>query len=202
MIQKIFAKLSDREKKIVIVASIIGAAFLFDLMLLSPSLKRLEMTGQKITTEKAAIKKDLMFLTYEDKVMSDHNALKQYLVEETKSQEQIITAFLTKVEKLASQSGVELPKITPAGQELTDDYLKFFLTLDCSGEYDKVVKFIHDIDSSSDLLRVTKVDLKPRRSDPKFFQATLAVSKMLVPADPTQNAKTLVKDLQEMPERL
>lgn len=196
MIQQFFSKLNEHERKLFLIAAVLVFAALFCNLLLWPSFERLAMLDQKIAQEKVAIRKDLEFLTYSPQVQAETEALADYFTDEIKSEEQIIADYLKKVERLATGSEVEVSKITPAGQEYTDQYLKYFLTMDAIGSLEQIVEFVHRIDSHDNLLRVSKIDLRPRRGEEGQMQVTLQVTKMVVPSDASRTAKSLVKDIQ------
>lgn len=196
MFNQFISKLNPWQRKLLFAASIILMAVLFERLLLAPSLSRIKQIDDTIAKQEILIKEDLKFLENKDVVQNEVAVFKDYYTRDVKGEDEVIASFLKQVELLGTQSNVQLSKISPAGHDYQKDYLKYFVTIDCSGSFEKVTNFIYTVNNSKDLLKVEKMNLGASRGGDSI-QASLTVSKMIIGADPSVNAKQLVRIKEE-----
>ncbi|MBF0619205.1 MAG: hypothetical protein HQL19_03450 [Candidatus Omnitrophica bacterium] len=193
MINKFLSGLSTNEKRILSIASLFVLLALFDRLLVAPSLGRIKEIDEAIVKEEGTIQQDMKFLAYKDRVVKESSALKDYYTKDVRTEEEVIADFLKKMESMATQSKVELSKITPAGQDYKAEYVKYFATLDCSGSLENVMNFIYTVNTSKELLKVEKMGLGSNARSVETVVANLTISKMIVGEDPAVDPKSLVK---------
>lgn len=193
MINKFISGLSDKEKKILAIAGLFLLAALFDRLLIAPSMGRLKELDESIVKERNFISQNLKFLSYRDRITKEAGAFKDFYTQDVKAEEEVIANFLKKVEGLASQAGVELSKVSPSGQQKEKEFVKYFVTLDCAGKFEAITNFIFLVNDSKELLRVEKMNIAGSARDAEKVQSNLTISKMIVGADPSLDAKALVK---------
>ena len=197
MFNKFFSGLSAKEKKVLAFASIIVLVALFDRLLVAPSMNRLHLIDDNITEEQKVIGQNMRFLAHRDRIIQEAALYKDYYTKNVQTEEAVIADFLKKVESLATQSQVTLAKVSTDGQDYQKDYLKYFVTLDCSGKLENITNFLYAVNSSPELLKVEKMNLLANARDAEKIQATITISKMIMGADPTVEAKSLVKIKEE-----
>ncbi|MBF0386497.1 MAG: hypothetical protein HQL20_01415 [Candidatus Omnitrophica bacterium] len=193
MFNKFISGLSAIEKKFLSVALIFVLLALFDRLLIGPSLSRLNEINEKIVKEEGVIKSNLRFLTYQDRIVKEAAAFKDYYSRDVRAEEEIIGEFLKKIELMATQSQVELSKISPAGQDYQKDYIKYLVTLDCAGKLEDITYFIYAVNNSKDLLKIEKMNILNNAKDAGKVQAALTISRMIIGADPSVDSRSLVK---------
>jgi len=197
LFNKFFSGLSAKEKKVLAFASIIVLVALFDRLLVAPSMNRLHLIDDNITEEQKVIGQNMRFLAHRDRIIQEAALYKDYYTKNVQTEEAVIADFLKKVESLATQSQVTLAKVSTDGQDYQKDYLKYFVTLDCSGKLENITNFLYAVNSSPELLKVEKMNLLANARDAEKIQATITISKMIMGADPTVEAKSLVKIKEE-----
>ena len=193
MLNKFISGLSVLEKKILSVAMIFVLLALFDRLLIGPSLARLNDINEKIVKEQSVIKQNMRFLTYRDRIVKEAATFKDFYAKDVRAEEEIIGEFLKKIELMATQSQVELSKISPAGQDYQKDYIKYLVTLDCTGKLEDITYFIYAVNNSKDLLKIEKMNVLNNGKDAEKVQAALTISRMIISADPSADPKSLVK---------
>ncbi len=198
MINKFISGLSAGEKRILAFASLIVLAALFDRLLVGPSMGRLHEIDDSIAKEESTVEQNLHFLAHRDRIVKEAEAYQAFYTKTVRTEEEVIADFLKKVELLATQSEVTLAKVSPDGQDYQKDYLKYFVTLDCSGKLENITHFMYAVNNSPELLKVEKMNLLANARDAEKVQATIKISKMIMGADPSLDAKSLVK-IQEEP---
>ena len=197
MLNKFISGLSVMEKKILSVALVFALLALFDRLLIGPSLAKLNDIDEKIVKEESVIKQNLRFLTYRERIVKEASNFKDYYSKDVRAEEEVIGEFLKKIELMAGQSQVELSKISPAGQEYQKDYIKYLVTLDCTGNLADITTFIYAVNNSKDLLKIEKMNVVGNNRDGEKVQAALTISRMIIGADPSADPKSLIKVTQD-----
>ncbi|MBF0571682.1 MAG: type 4a pilus biogenesis protein PilO [Candidatus Omnitrophica bacterium] len=190
-INKFIAGLNDNQKKLLIIAVVIVIAAFFDRLLIGPTMSRLSAIEEDITKEEASIKQDIRFLGYKDRILKESNEIAPYLTKNMSTDEEMIAAFLKKIESLATQAKVNLIKVSPAPGEQDAEYWKYHADLECSGNLADVVSFMHLINSNTDLMKVDKFNFSGKKSDTDEIKATMTIEKIVV------SPKTMPPKLQD-----
>lgn len=193
MFNKFISGLSETEKKILVVTVIAVLLALFDRLLIGPSLSKLKSLDENIGKEETVIKQNLRFLTYRDRIAKEAAVFKDFYAKDVRAEEEVIGEFLKKIELMATQSQVELSKISPAGQDYQNEYIKYFVTLDCVGTLESITNFVYAINSSKDLMRVEKTNVISNAKEAAKVQASLTISRMVIGSDPSVDPKNLVR---------
>ena len=179
-INKFIAGLNDNQKKLLVIAVVIVIAALFDRLLIGPTMSRLSAIEEDITKEEVTIKQDLRFLGYKDRIAKESNEIDPYLTKNVLTDDEMIAAFLNKIQNLASQTKVTLVKINPASGEQDAQYWKYQADLECSGQLQDVISFMHAVNSDMDLMKVDKFSFSGKKSDTDEIKATMTIEKIVV----------------------
>ncbi len=190
MIAKFFASLNDTGKKLLIVAAVIVLLALFDRLLLSPTMSKISSIDNEIKKEEIEIKQDIRFLGYKNQILQTSEAYQPYLTADNLSDDERIAAFLKKLEILAQKANVTI-KTTPTGGSKQDGpYLKYQADVECNGQLKDVVTFMHSVETTTDLMRVTKYNLGGKKSDTgDDVKATMSIVKAIISSDPAAVTK-------------
>lgn len=183
-INKFIAGLNENQKKLLVIAVVIVIAALFDRLLISPTMSRLSSIEEDIAKEETSIKQDLRFLGYKERIVQESNEIAPFLTKNMTTDEEMIAAFLKKIENLASQSKVNLIKINPAPSEQGAEYWKYQADLECTGDLADVISFMHLVNSDPDLMKVDKFNFSAKKSDTDEIKATMTIEKIAVTDKP------------------
>lgn len=183
-INKFIAGLNDNQKKLLVVAIVIVVAALFDRLLIAPTMSRLSSIEEDITKEESTIKQDTRFLGYKDRINQEAQEVAPYLTKNMSTDEEMIAAFLKKIEGLASASKVTLIKVNPAPGEQDAEYWKYQADLECSGQLPDVISFMHLVNSDTELMKVDKFNFSAKKSDTDEIKATMTIEKIVVTDKP------------------
>ncbi len=184
VITKFIAGLSDLGKKLLLAAGIIVVAALFDRLLIGPTMSRMASIDLDITKEEASIKQDIQLLGYKDKIIKESDAYDTYVTKNSPTEEEIISAFLKKLEVLASKANVIIAKVTPSPGVQDKNYMKYQADLECSGTLTDVITFMHLLNSSNELTKVVKFNFSSKKADSDELKAVMTVVKAVVGKDP------------------
>ena len=186
-------RLRSPPERLLTVAMIFVLLAFFDRLLIGPSLSRLKDIDESIVKEEAGIKQNMRFLTYRDRIVKEAATFKDFYSRDVRAEEEVIGEFLKKIELMATQSKVELSKISPLGQDYKKDFIKYFVTLDCSGKFEDITNFIYAVNNSRDLLKVEKMNIVGNSRELDKVQAGLTISRMIMGVDPSADPRSLIK---------
>lgn len=193
MIQNFISKLSEKEKKILYITIVFVLLAFLDRLFVGPAMEKLKSLESEIESQENLIKRDLRFLSYKNKILRENEDLRKYYTLKSLSEEEIIAAFLKKIEMLASEAKVNLIRVSPSESRQRNGYTEYFATLECDGLLENVAKFAYTIDISGDLLKIVKLDMAPKKAGSDDVTATMAVSKIIIDASALKDAETLVQ---------
>lgn len=183
-INKFIASLNDNQRKLLIIALVFVVAALLDRLFIAPTMSHLSSIQEDISKEEATIKQDLRFLNYKDRVNQESEEVDPYITKNMLSDNEMIAAFLNKIQNLASVSNINIIKINPMPGEQDVQYWKYQADLDCSGTLSDLVSFMHTINSATDLMKVDKFSFNGKRTDTDEIKATMTIEKIVVPDKP------------------
>jgi hypothetical protein len=183
-ITKFISSLNENQKKLLVIAVVIVVAALFDRLLIAPTMSRLSSIEGDITKEEVSIKQDIRFLGYKDRIVQETQEIDPYLTKNMSTDEEMIAAFLKKIESLASQTKVTLIKVNPAAGEQDAEYWKYQADLECSGELGDVISFMHLINANTELMKVLKFNFSSKKTDTDEIKATMTIEKIVVTDKP------------------
>lgn len=178
--QDFFTKLSDKEKKIFYVAVAVVLMMILDRIFLGPVFSRMKFLDEQIRQQQNIIQRDLRLLSYKDRILKDNKELKKYYGSESRTVEEIIADFLKKLEMMASQSQVNLIKVSPSDSKQKKGYIEYYANLECEGFLENIVNFMHAIDTSEDLLKIIKVSMSLKRASGDEILVGMVVAKMII----------------------
>ena len=202
MLQQFITKLSSTEKKMFYGATLFCALAILDRVFLGPISAQIRNLDSDIKREQGEIKKDLRFLAYKNRILEEQDAFASYFETKSSTEEEMIAEFLKKIEILATEANITLNRVTPTEGKQKKGYREYQASLDCVGELANVVKFIHLLDSSKDLLKTEKLSISAKKSETDEVTVNLMVAKIIVdaagvahPADGKQTRSIRIKDL-------
>ncbi len=180
MLNDFYSKLNDQEKKIFYVALVIVLVMVLDRMFLGPSLSKMKTYDEEIRQQRANIQRDLRFVTYKNQILEEDAAFRLYYNNTYRTEEQIIAAFLKKIEMIATEANINLIKITPAESKERKGFVEYYANLECEGLLENIASFMHMIDTSDDLLKIIKTSFSLKRASGDEVVVNMQVAKMLM----------------------
>ncbi len=192
MLQKFFSNLSEKEKKLLYVAIGFVILAMLDRVFFGPVMSKLEDLDRAITETKDSLRRDTRFLAYRDHILKESEVYQRFFPKSQKTEEEIIADFLKNIEVRASKAGINLIQVKPSETKHFKGYVEYYANLDCEGPLEKVIQFMHSIDSSDELLKIVKLNMAPKRASAAEVTATMVVKKMIVDTKSVEEAKKIV----------
>ncbi len=186
--QKFLAQLTDTpRKRKILYFGVIPVLILMsvDRLLFGTIIDKVNSLTAEVEEQKNTISRDLAILAKKDDIVKKSNAFRQFFVNGVQDDDVINAQFLSTVEKLATQSKVNLIKSNPTESKKEKFDSLYNANLDCEGELNNVITFMYNINSSPELLKVVRFTITPKRggASDKEVNASMTVSKLIVTAD-------------------
>ncbi len=181
MIQQWFVKLSAGERKLFYGAAAFLLLAVIDRSFWGPVRAQLKQVEERIRHEEGNIRQNLRLLAYKKRILEEQDVFSSYFIQKVSSEEEIIAEFLKKIEIMATEANINLIKVTPSEGKQRKGFKEYLASLECAGNMEQLIKFLHLIDGSKDLLRTSKLALLPKKgSETNEVNATMAITKVLI----------------------
>lgn len=173
-------KLSAKEKMGVIAASAVVTLLVMDRLIISPIAARFRSINQNIKASEKKLVVDIRNINNKDAISAQYGKYKNYVKRTAASDEEEIAAILAEIEGLARRSDVTLVDIKPQTPKQTDYYKEYIIDVDAEGDMEHVIMFMHNLNGSSQLLRMPKVRLTLRERESQVVKASISISRILI----------------------
>jgi len=181
LIQKFISKLSKKEQRIFNWAIIVVLLASFDQLFIGPAIHKLQALESQIETQKNSIVRDLKFMSYKDKILTESNLYKSYFTKKAADGDVVNANFLRTVEKLATKANVNLVKSNPTETKQFRRYTEYYANLDCVGKLNDLITFMHSINSTGELLKIVRLNMTPKRgSEEEEVNASMTIVKLVM----------------------
>jgi len=175
-----YSKLSGQEKKVLYAALGFIVLAVFDFLFLQPVSSKLKNLDHDIVQTKTDIKRDVRFLSYQQKIIKENELYKFYQTDEKKSEEEIIASFLKTIENLGREAEVVVGKLNPGESVPKKGYVQYFANVECNGTLQNIIKFVHKIDTTNNLLKVVKMNVVGKKSSADEVTVMMRISKLII----------------------
>ncbi|MCC6758243.1 MAG: type 4a pilus biogenesis protein PilO, partial [Candidatus Omnitrophica bacterium] len=142
-----------------------------------------------IAQTKSDIKRDVRFLSYQKKIEKENELYRVYQTDEKKSDEEIIAAFLKTIENLGREAEVVVGKLNPGESVPKKGYVQYFANVECNGKLENIIKFVHKIDTTNNLLKVVKMNVIGKKTSADEVTVTMKISKLIIDAKASAGAE-------------
>ena len=163
MIHKFVSGLSEKERKVFYICVLVVSLALFDRLFIGPVLTQLQRLDLEIEKQKVDILRDRRFLAYQDRINKESEAFGRYFTASVPDDDVVNAQFLSLIEKLATLGKVSLVKSNPSHTNKQEMFNEYYASLDFNGKLEDVISFMHTINTTEELLKVTKFNMSPRR---------------------------------------
>lgn len=172
-------KLAPREKSLFL-ASVAILSFLFlDLIVVRPLWNHyISLADQTVFKEKKLLQ-NMLNISRKDLIEKEYEKYKDY-IHEPASNEEETAAMLREIEKLARGNEVVVVDMKPK-EVLSEKFHKEYkVDLDVETEMSPLLRFIHQIESSSQLMRVEQAKLQLKSQESPVVKAKMTVTKIVL----------------------
>jgi Tfp pilus assembly protein PilO len=174
-----FKVLTKRERFLLyFTVGIISFAVVFN-FILAPIIERFNKLNQEIASTSVKLERYLRLLSEKEKIKNSYSKITSYAKIEG-SEEEILAIILNELENLSRQAGLHITDVRPQVTRDIGVYRELNIELKQEGEIEGFLKFIYDLENSSHLLRIKRLQLNSKVAG-QFLEGNLLVSKIFLP---------------------
>ena len=172
-------KLSGKEKIGLSLAFAVMGIALLDRLIISPIRGRFRRIDQAIKINEKQLAHDLRNVYQKDRIAEQFDKYVEY-VQRSGSDEEEVAKILGEIESMARQSKVYLANMKPQTPKEIDFYKEYAVEIDAEGEISSLIAFLHQLNTSTQLLRVEKLRLSSNKKGEKTLKASMLIIRVLV----------------------
>jgi Tfp pilus assembly protein PilO len=175
-----FYKLSKKERVGILAALAVIMVVLVDKLVISPVGDKVQRINQEIKFSEKKLSRDLRNINNKDAIESEYRKYKNYVKKSSASDEEDVANILGEIEGLARSAGVNLVDIKPQATKQADFYKEYAIAVEVEGTMEQVITFLHNLNSSTQLLRAVKLRIGLKDKESSLIKASLLVTKISV----------------------
>ncbi|MBL7155677.1 MAG: type 4a pilus biogenesis protein PilO [Candidatus Omnitrophica bacterium] len=172
-------KLSKKEKIGLSIACILVLTAIFDRAVCVPIRNRMQKLNQEVSLSEKELARYLYNLEQEKTVTKEYGDYIQY-VKEAGSDEEETAKALGEIETLARKSGLCMVDIKPYAPKATGFYKEYIFEIEAETDMESLISFLHQLDSSPQLLCVEKLRLSLKETGGSAIKASIVITKQTI----------------------
>jgi DNA-binding HxlR family transcriptional regulator len=173
-------KLSKKERIGLFISVGFVVLALLDRLIISPINNRFEQINREIKISEKQLAHSLRNLNQKDIISREYQKYIQY-VKKSASDEEETAKILGEIEELARSSAVYLVDMKPQTPRKVDFYKEYTVEIEAEAEMESLVNFLHQLNTSSHLLRAEKLRLNLKGKESSVIKAAILITKVLIP---------------------
>lgn len=163
-----------------VAAVVVIALTLTDRLLISPISNKVRRLNQEIKFSEVKLSRDLRNINNKGTIESEYKKYKNYVRSTYASDEEDVAGILAEIEGLARSSSVSLVDIKPQSPKKSDFYKEYAVEVEVEGGMEQIVTFLHNLNSSTQLLRAVKLRIGLKDKESSVIKASLLVTKISI----------------------
>lgn len=173
-------KIAQKEKIGLSISFVFLAVAFFDRLIVSPIRTRFHRLDQQIKISEKQLGSDLRNLNQKGRISEEYEKYFLY-IRRSGSDEEEAARILGEIEALARKSSVYLVDMKPRKPKETEVYKGYAVEIEAEGQMESLVNFMHQVNTSSQLLRIETLRLTPTKTESDILKASMLITKVLVP---------------------
>ena len=175
-----FSNITKREKTLgIITVGILIAALIYN-FIIEPLAQRWSDLEKEIREKEAILRKHSRVLRNKNIIEKMHSEFTEYFEAEKLTPEEENAKALSSIEKLARNARVRITNIKPLAARDFDAYAKYTFRVTTESRIGELTKFIYEMKSSQQLLKVERMVLRAKEREPDTIKAILHISEISV----------------------
>lgn len=172
-------KLSKKERIGLSMAFVFLAVAFLDRLMIAPIRNRFHRLSQEIRTSEKQLGSDLRNLNQKEFITQEYEKNLSY-IKRSGSDEEEVAKILGEIESLARKSSVYLVDMKPRKPEGVDFYVEYTIEIETEGQMESLVNFLHQLNTSAQLLRVEKLRLNQAKAGSTVLKGSMLITKVIV----------------------
>lgn len=183
-LKSFYTHLNPRERILFFSACGAFILMLLDLLVFNPVLSHMKILDSEIEGMSQSIQRDLRVISFKNRILHEYFQFEPYLDTGARTQEEIISSLLKKLENLATRNAVKITNVTPGMIEEKPIYKIYKTSFDFEGSLAQVLVFMSLLEGFDNLFQVNQFSIQPKsKSNPDLMRCPLEVSRILITAE-------------------
>lgn len=182
-VKDLYNKFTPRERFLFYGAVGVIIFVLTDFMVLSPIFSNISLLDAEIKAKSQAIQRDMRILSFKDGINKEYHNYESYLDTGERTQEEIISSLLRKLETVAAANTIQIVNVSPGEIEDKPIYKIYKTTLDFEGELKNVFTFLSALEESDNLFQITRYVLAPKSKTGIMMKCNMDMTRILMTAE-------------------
>ena len=172
--------IAKREKILgIITIGVVLAALMYNFVV-EPLVKRWNALEKGVSDKEALLRKHNRILRNKEIIEKSHSKYTAYFETEILTAEEESAIVLSNIEKLARGTDVRITNIKPLTVKNFENYNKYTFRVSTESRMEQLSKFIYDLQSSQQLLKIERMVLRAKERQPNMIKAILHINKISV----------------------
>lgn len=172
--------LSHREKSMFIIGCIAILCIVIYMVLIDPLWEYWQGLNEKIVSKEVQLVKNLKILAQKDAIDVLYSKYSDSIKMKGSEQEEI-AIILREIENIARGNNTYITDIKPQKVEDKDFYKVYYVDLEAEGNISNLTKFIYELQSSNQILKVKRLQLTPKGDAGDVLKGSMVITKILIP---------------------
>lgn len=174
-----YNKLKPRERSLLFGFSIVALLLVSDFAVVRPLWNYYVSIEERTAAEEKRLVRNLLNINRKDAVERDYAGYQQF-TRPSGTDEEEIGKLLSEIEQTARTNKVVLVDMKPREAQSRDFYKEYRAELDAETELANWVQFVHQLEESEQLLRVSAAKLTLKTPDSSVVKARMTVTKIVL----------------------
>ncbi len=176
------SKLGKREKYIVYVTVLIVGAFLFDKLVLSSFLEKLNNMDATINQKERELGNALQLIAQKEIIESEYEKYTKGIKQKL-SNEKETAQLLSEIEKIAKETEVSLTRMKPSQVKEEEFYKEYIVQVEAEAVISNLIDLIYKLERTSRLIRVREIRLVPEQKNSTMLKMDMVIKGITVVDD-------------------
>lgn len=172
--------LSDNEKRLVMIASVILFIFFFYTFTILPSGRAYVDLNDKILKAEIELRKSKRVLSEKEIVEGEFSKYRE-LIKLAASDDEETAMLINEIEKLSKESDIHISNLSPRSTEDKGVYKKYSIEIKIISEIKPFIDFLSRLTRSTQMPGVEKLRVNSRVREPGKLEINLTISKIRLP---------------------
>ena len=172
--------ITKRERMLGVLTVSIALIALAYNFIIEPLVKRWNTLDEDIQEKSGLLVKHSRILRNKEEIERLHSEYTKYFQEERLSPEEESALALSNIEKLARNTNTHITNIKPLTTKDYENYTKFTFRVTTESRIGELAKFIYNLQSSEQLLKIERMVLRAKERSPDTIKAILHINKVSV----------------------
>ncbi|MFH0763896.1 MAG: type 4a pilus biogenesis protein PilO [Candidatus Omnitrophota bacterium] len=171
-------KLSKKERAGIFIAGAVVLAVFLDRLVIAPINSRIHRLDKETRVAEKELIGHLRNIKQKGNISKEYQKYMQY-IKTAGSDEEETARILSEIEELARRSALDLVDMKPQASKTAGFYREYVVEVEAEGDEASVMKFLHNLNNSMQLLRAERVRLYQKDKNSPVVKSSILITKLV-----------------------